>query len=102
MPSLLHMYHIIKSEESQIITTAPTPPSTLLHIICKPGILRDKTMNDKFMFTPKDDEQNYPICKLKYNCKWFKCVIVCTPYMNKLWENFILRSFGLLRYSQIN
>ena len=29
------------------------------------GILRDKTMDDKLIYIPNDDKQEYPICKLK-------------------------------------
>ena len=28
-------------------------------------ILRDTTMDDKFMYNPNDDKHNYPYCKLK-------------------------------------
>ena len=27
------------------------------------GILRDKTITDKFMYIPNDDTQNYPFCR---------------------------------------
>ena len=30
-----------------------------------PGILRDKTMNDKFMYIPNDDKQNIPSIQLQ-------------------------------------
>ena len=30
-----------------------------------PGILRDKTMYDKFIHTPNYDKQNGPLCRLK-------------------------------------
>ena len=29
------------------------------------GILKDKTIEDKFSYIPNDDEQNYPFCRLK-------------------------------------
>ena len=29
------------------------------------GILRDKTKNDKLMYSPNYDKENYPFCKLK-------------------------------------
>ena len=31
-------------------------------IYASPGIFRDKTMDDKFMYFPNDDEQNYSSC----------------------------------------
>ena len=31
----------------------------------KPGILGDKTVGDKFMYTRIKDKQNYPSCTLK-------------------------------------
>ena len=32
----------------------------------KSGILRDKTMTDRFMYIPNDDKQNLPFCRLDY------------------------------------
>ena len=30
-----------------------------------PGILRDKTMHDKYIFNLEDDKQKYPFCRSK-------------------------------------
>ena len=32
---------------------------------------RDKTMDDKLMYTPNDDSQNYPFCKLQFVVEMF-------------------------------
>ena len=33
--------------------------------LSRSGILRDKTMDDEFIYIPNDDKQNYPSCRLK-------------------------------------
>ena len=38
----------------------------------KAGILRDKTMADKFMYIPNDDTPNYPFCRLELVAETFR------------------------------
>ena len=47
-------------------THTHTAPHTHTHTFLPwdAGIIRDKTMEDKLMYIPKDYTQNYPFCKL--------------------------------------
>ena len=47
----------------------------------KPGILTDKTMEDK-LYTPNDDNQNYPLSRLKLVLK--KLHAICLKHTNQI------------------
>ncbi len=40
-------------------------------LVGDPGILGDLRMDDKFMYIPIDDTQNYPFSRLKLVVTWF-------------------------------
>ena len=41
----------------------------VFNLLQYPGISRDKTMGDKFMYIPYDDTQEYRLCRLKWLLK---------------------------------
>ena len=64
-----------------------------------PGIKKDKTMADKFIYIPNDDTQNYPFCTLKLVFETFdlikqanqnsiKVLKVLSQRRKKLLQNF--------------
>ena len=43
----------------------------------QPGILRDKTMDDRLMYKPNDYKQIYPFSRLKFLVEKDKTVVTC-------------------------